>query len=152
MSDTDGRCSARQYPSSCSQCIPSPHHQIILRLAYHYCRLLIEIRVNILTELSSRTIMSLEAPQNVHRLVGHAIELEQWFKQPIWKKISTKGDRNTLNSLLINFSILLKLRGKPMSNNLFSTTSIDFFLRGETEEIEIVKTFIVRVFSIKEIL
>ena len=76
-SDTDGRCSARQYPSSCSQCIPSPHHQIILRLAYHYCRLLIEIRVNILTELSSRTIMSPEAPQNVHRLVGHAIELEQ---------------------------------------------------------------------------
>ena len=56
MSDTDGRCSARQYPSSCSQCIPSPHHQIILRLAYHYCRLLIEIRVNTFTELSSRTI------------------------------------------------------------------------------------------------
>ena len=77
MSDTDGRCSARQYPSSCSQCIPSPDHQIILRLAYHYCRLLIEIRVNTFTELSSRTIMSLEAPQNVHRLVGHAIELEQ---------------------------------------------------------------------------
>ena len=53
---------------------------------------------------------------------------------------------------MINFSILLKLRGKPMSNNLFSTTSIDFFLRGGTEEIEIVKTFIERVFSIQETL
>ena len=66
MSDTDGRCSVRQYPSSCSQCIPSPHHQIILRLAYHYCRLLIEIRVNTFTELSSRTILA-----NHH---------EPWFK------------------------------------------------------------------------